>query len=78
MPQRKTIPLRMSPRLVDALRRWAEEDFRSLNGQIEWLCHEALRRAGRLPGGDAQRSEPRADAQHDTPPGPPADEPDAS
>jgi hypothetical protein len=49
MAQRKAIPLRIHPRLYDALRRWAEDEFRSVNGQIEWLCTEALQRAGRLP-----------------------------
>ena len=48
MAERKSVPLRIHPRLYDALRRWAEDDFRSVNGQIEWLCHEALQRAGRL------------------------------
>jgi len=49
MPERKSIPLRIHPRLYEALRRWAEDEFRSVNGQIEWLCHDALQRAGRLP-----------------------------
>jgi hypothetical protein len=49
MAARKSIPLRIHPRLYDAVRQWAEDDFRSVNGQIEWLCHQALLRAGRLP-----------------------------
>ena len=49
MPERKSVPLRIHPRLYEALRRWAEDDFRSVNGQIEWLCHQALQQAGRLP-----------------------------
>jgi len=48
MAARKSVPLRIHPRLYEALRRWAEDDFRSVNGQIEWLCQEALQRAGRL------------------------------
>jgi hypothetical protein len=52
MAERKSVPLRIHPRLYEALRRWAEDDFRSVNGQIEWLCQEALLRAGRLPRSD--------------------------
>ena len=61
MAQRKTVPLRIHPRLYDALRRWAEDEFRSVNGQIEWLCHDALQRSGRLPAsGDAGKDTPEA------------------
>ena len=55
MAQRKAIPLRIHPRLYDALRRWAEDEFRSVNGQIEWLCNEALQRSGRLPAAGESR-----------------------
>ena len=48
MPQRKAFPLRIDARLYAALRRWADEEFRSVNGQIEYLLRDALRRAGRL------------------------------
>ena len=40
---RKQIPLRLSDTLFRELSRWAEEDFRSLNGQIEYLLTEAVR-----------------------------------
>ncbi len=39
---KKQIPLRLSKRLYDEVSRWAEEDFRSLNGQIEYLLTEAV------------------------------------
>ena len=42
--QKKQIPLRLSKRLYDDLAAWAEEDFRSLNGQIEFLLTECVRR----------------------------------
>ncbi|HEX5054662.1 MAG TPA: Arc family DNA-binding protein [Planctomycetota bacterium] len=43
--------LRLPPRVLDELRRWAEQDMRSINGQIEWLLREALtKRLGRDPG----------------------------
>ena len=41
--QKKQIPLRLSPRLYAALAAWAEDDFRSVNGQIEYLLTEAVR-----------------------------------
>ena len=40
---KKQVPLRLSPKLYDALVRWAEDDFRSLNGQIEYLLTECDR-----------------------------------
>ena len=46
----KKFLLRLPPRLFDELRRWAEQDLRSINGQIEWLLHRALQeRLGRDP-----------------------------
>jgi len=45
---RKNYPLRIDGEVLDAVRRWADDDLRSLNGQIEFLLREALRRSGRL------------------------------
>ncbi|MBL8728533.1 MAG: Arc family DNA-binding protein [Planctomycetes bacterium] len=42
--EKKGFLLRLPPPLFDELRRWAEQDMRSINGQIEWLLREALRR----------------------------------
>lgn len=42
-PSKKQIPLRLSDSLFRELSRWAEDDFRSLNGQIEYLLTEAVR-----------------------------------
>jgi len=47
---RKAFLLRLDPALHDALQRWAEDDLRSLNGQIEYLLRDALKRRGRHPG----------------------------
>jgi hypothetical protein len=44
---RKNFPLRIDAEVLDAVRRWADDDLRSLNGQIEYLLREALRRSGR-------------------------------
>lgn len=48
MPERKPFLLRIDPQLVAALRRWADDDLRSLNAQIEFLLRRALQDAGRL------------------------------
>jgi hypothetical protein len=48
MPERKVYPLRIDRRLYDALERWAADDLRSVNAQIEFLLRDSLRRAGRL------------------------------
>jgi len=44
---RKTFPLRISPQLYTELRRWAEAEFRSVNGQIEFLLGQAVRQRNR-------------------------------
>ena len=41
--QKKQVPLRVSPKLFEALSRWAEDDFRSVNGQIEYLLTECVK-----------------------------------
>ena len=43
MPEKKQIPLRLSEKLYNELAAWAEEDFRSVNGQIEYLLTECVR-----------------------------------
>jgi hypothetical protein len=45
--ERKAFLLRVDPRLLEALQRWADDDLRSLNGQIEYLLRQALAGAGR-------------------------------
>ena len=47
MAERKAFLLRVDPRLLEALQRWADDDLRSLNGQIEYLLRRALADAGR-------------------------------
>lgn len=49
MAKRKAFLLRIDPRLYDALHRWADDELRSVNGQIEYLLRDQLKRAGRLP-----------------------------
>lgn len=42
--KRKQIALRLSTSLYNSLAKWAEDDFRSLNGQIEFLLHQAVQK----------------------------------
>jgi hypothetical protein len=49
MADSKRFLLRLDPRLFEAIRRWADDDLRSINAQIEYLLTEQARRAGRLP-----------------------------
>jgi hypothetical protein len=46
--QRKPFLLRVDKALLDAVQRWADDDLRSLNGQIEYVLRDALRKTGRL------------------------------
>ncbi|MFT4033440.1 MAG: Arc family DNA binding domain-containing protein [Siphonobacter sp.] len=46
---KKAFVLRMAPEQLSALQKWADDEFRSLNGQIEYLLHEALKANNRLP-----------------------------
>jgi hypothetical protein len=48
---KKRFLLRLDPEIYAALEQWAQEEFRSVNGQIEFLLIEALKRAGRRPVG---------------------------
>jgi hypothetical protein len=48
MLDRKAFLLRVDPKLLEAVQRWADDDLRSLNAQIEFLLRRALRDAGRL------------------------------
>ncbi len=45
---RTSFLLRINPRILNALRRWADDDLRSVNAQLEFILREAVRNAGRL------------------------------
>jgi hypothetical protein len=49
LAERKSYPLRLDPEIYEAVRRWAEDDLRSVNAQIEFLLARALRETGRAP-----------------------------
>ena len=55
MPESKKFLLRIDQALFEALRRWADDDLRSINAQIEYLLTESARRAGRLPKQSSRR-----------------------
>lgn len=44
----KSFILRLDAQMMDALEAWAADEFRSTNGQIQWILNEALRKSGRL------------------------------
>jgi hypothetical protein len=52
--ERKPFLLRIDRALLDAVQRWANDDLRSLNAQIELLLRDSLRRAGRQPNEDRE------------------------
>jgi len=54
MAQKKPFALRIDEKLMKAVEKWAADEFRSTNGQLEWLIHDALKKAGRLPKKDQQ------------------------
>jgi hypothetical protein len=49
MSAKKQFPLRLDPKLYQALERWAADEFRSVNSHIEFILRDALQRTGRLP-----------------------------
>ena len=49
MPRKKSFPLRINEETWEALRRWSDDELRSVNAQVEYVIREALRQAGRLP-----------------------------
>ncbi len=48
MADKKSYPLRISAPVLDSMRRWSDDELRSLNAQIEYVLRDALRKQGRL------------------------------
>ncbi len=48
MPNKKAFILRISPELMQSIEKWADDQFRSTNGQIEWILNDAVKRAKRM------------------------------
>ena len=59
MSEKKAYPLRINAEVLAAVQRWADDELRSLNAQIEYLLRDALRKAGRLktPGDTTQEND---------------------
>lgn len=58
MARKKAFALRLDENMMKALEKWATDEFRSTNGQLEWIIRESLKKAGRLPKGNSDQSEP--------------------
>jgi len=63
--ERKPFLLRIDAALLEALQRWANDDLRSLNGQIEFLLRESLRASSRLKPQPSEGSDRKEDHQED-------------
>ena len=59
--ENKSFVLRVDAATMDALERWAEDEFRSINGQLQWIIADALRRSGRLKKPKASAAEQSAE-----------------
>ena len=70
MTERKSVLLRLDPAVYDALARWAADELRSSNAQIEFLLRRALAEAGRLPDNAGRMPRrgrpPKPDPESDT------------
>ncbi|UNK41476.1 Arc family DNA binding domain-containing protein [Luteimonas sp. S4-F44] len=63
MSARKAYPLRIDATVLAAVQRWADDELRSVNAQIEYVLRDALRRAGRLPApGQPDRTPPKGES----------------
>jgi hypothetical protein len=52
---KKNFPLRIDPKVFEAIEKWADDEFRSINGHIEFLLRESAIKAGRLPKKDMDK-----------------------
>jgi len=52
--EKKAYPLRISAAVLEAVQRWADDDLRSVNAQIEYVLREALRKQGRMKQNQAE------------------------
>jgi len=57
MTKKKSFVLRLSPEMYKKLEKWAVDEFRSTNGQIEWILNKALKEAGRVKNKDSGDSD---------------------
>ena len=57
MAAKKTFVLRLSPDTYEAIERWAADEFRSVNGQLEWIIDQALLASGRKKNQNSKKKE---------------------
>ena len=61
MAEKKAYPLRINADVLNAAQRWADDELRSLNAQIEYVLRDALRKAGRLPAPPTEKKDDEDD-----------------
>jgi hypothetical protein len=61
VPERKPFLIRIDREVLEAVQRWADDDLRSLNGQIEFLLRRALKDTGRLTTSAGEKKRPQPD-----------------
>jgi hypothetical protein len=59
LAEKKAYPLRISSEVLDAMQRWAQDELRSVNAQIEYVLREALRKSGRMSSSTPPENEDR-------------------
>ncbi len=57
MAEKKSFALRIDADTMKLIEKWAADEFRSVNGQIEWMLHNALKEAGRLKDGERDKKQ---------------------
>lgn len=65
MSTKKSFVLRLNAEMYESLEKWAEDEFRSTNGQLEWIISEALKKAGRLKKTKEERLKNKEDNKDD-------------
>lgn len=63
MSEKKAYPLRINAQVLDAVQRWADDDLRSLNAQIEYVLRDAMRKNGRLKSSPVPEDVPEANEE---------------
>lgn len=61
----KSFVLRVDAATMDAIEKWAADEFRSTNGQLQWIINEALRKSGRLKKSTRKPREEKEEETHD-------------
>ncbi len=61
MSKKKAYALRVNPEILEEVQRWADDELRSVNAQIEYVLRQALRNAGRLPDAKEKQADQDTD-----------------